>query len=338
MKINLVFRGLDQNKNSIEELFNAISNKMKLNGIEILSHRFKYSKSSPASLIRNLISLRSVNDGIFHITGEIHYAAICSKLPTVLTIHDTRSLLPTNILIKVYKYIFWFLIPSLFVDHITVISLQTYTEVRKLLPFFCKDRISLIPNPVDVTIFEKSNIVDYQPSFADKIHDDYILHVGVKKNKNLEKTAKCVCLLGKSLLVLGNLSEEQILFLNNLNGLKWISFSSVDFKDVIWLYKNSLFVSFISLYEGFGMPILEAQAAGIPVVTSNFSPMIEVAGNGAIFVNPYDEKSILEGYRHCLNPTIRNDVISKGKENVEKYNIDAIVGQYANIYKALSTC
>lgn len=78
---------------------------------------------------------------------------------------------------------------------------------------------------------------------------------------------------------------------------------------------------FPSLYEGFGFPILEAQAYGIPLVTSCISSMPEVAGDGAIFVNPHNPEEIKDAIARILkNVELRDGLISKGKENLKNFS------------------
>ena len=80
-----------------------------------------------------------------------------------------------------------------------------------------------------------------------------------------------------------------------------------------------LFV-FPSLYEGFGMPVLEAMAAGVPVVTSNVSSLPEVAGDAAILVDPLNEDEIFEAYKKIRNDSnYREEMILKGYEQAKKY-------------------
>src|SRR5690606_23854889 len=71
--------------------------------------------------------------------------------------------------------------------------------------------------------------------------------------------------------------------------------------EVIEEYKKCDFLSFISTYEGFGLPILEAHAIGRPVITSNVASMPEVAGKGALKVDPYNVEEIREGIKKLIN-------------------------------------
>lgn len=87
------------------------------------------------------------------------------------------------------------------------------------------------------------------------------------------------------------------------------------------LAEASVFV-FPSLYEGFGLPILEAQAAGIPVVTSNTSSLPEVAGESALFVDPEDVEDIAQkiSVTLSLSEPQREDLVRKGYQNLERFS------------------
>jgi len=85
--------------------------------------------------------------------------------------------------------------------------------------------------------------------------------------------------------------------------------------------KNTDVFLFPSFYEGFGLPILEAQSAGVPVVTSNISSMSEVAGEGAVLVDPKDTNAIAEAvYKLISDESYKNDIIEKGLENVKRFS------------------
>lgn len=87
------------------------------------------------------------------------------------------------------------------------------------------------------------------------------------------------------------------------------------------LLKSADIFLFPTLYEGFGIPVLEAQSVGVPVVTSNTSSLPEVAGDGAVFVDPASVESIAEGVQKLLSDEgVRNGIISKGRENIKRFS------------------
>ncbi len=94
-------------------------------------------------------------------------------------------------------------------------------------------------------------------------------------------------------------------------------------EDVNILYSNSLFFSFLSLYEGFGMPPLEAMQAGTPVICANNSSLPEVVGDAGILVDAEDEDEIIEAFRIMyFDENKRNEYIQKGLERAKQFSWD----------------
>jgi len=90
---------------------------------------------------------------------------------------------------------------------------------------------------------------------------------------------------------------------------------------------------FASTYEGFGLPIIEAQSVGRPVVTSNFGSMEEVAGDSACLVDPYDINSIRAGILRVINDVeYRLKLVRLGLDNIKKYSIELISNDYVSLY------
>jgi glycosyltransferase involved in cell wall biosynthesis len=99
------------------------------------------------------------------------------------------------------------------------------------------------------------------------------------------------------------------------------------------LYRLASVFVFPSLYEGFGLPPLEAMASGTPVVTSNVSSLPEVADEAAVLIDPYDPAAIADGIRQVLtNPALRASLIEKGFERVRGYSWERSVRRIRAIY------
>ncbi len=107
-------------------------------------------------------------------------------------------------------------------------------------------------------------------------------------------------------------------------------------EDLPALYKNATCLAFPSLYEGFGLPVLEAMAAGIPVLTSNVSSLPEVAGDAAITVDPYDLEAITDGLKRLILDTeLRNMLIQKGLARAQEFTWEKSARQLLGIYQDL---
>jgi glycosyltransferase involved in cell wall biosynthesis len=107
-------------------------------------------------------------------------------------------------------------------------------------------------------------------------------------------------------------------------------------EELVAAYQRCDMVVFASLYEGFGLPILEAQAMGRPVITSNFGAMREAAGDGALLVDPHSVDESRAAIMRIMNePGLREELVCKGRENAEKFRADPIALKYAEIYRAV---
>jgi glycosyltransferase involved in cell wall biosynthesis len=107
----------------------------------------------------------------------------------------------------------------------------------------------------------------------------------------------------------------------------------VDDTDLPTLYAGAQCVVFPSLYEGFGFPVLEGMASGIPVVTSNISSLPEVAGDAALLVNPLDIEEIAHAIQHILDDSeLRQTLVQRGLEQVKHFTWEKSARQLQQIY------
>ena len=107
-------------------------------------------------------------------------------------------------------------------------------------------------------------------------------------------------------------------------------------KQTIEAIQSSDIVSFPSTYEGFGVPILEANAAGRPIIAGDIEVLHEVAEESACFVNPYEVKSIRTGFERVIKDKVyRQSLVEKGFENIKRFAPEVIAEKYNSVYKEI---
>jgi glycosyltransferase involved in cell wall biosynthesis len=244
----------------------------------------------------------------------------------MLTIHDLRFIEEAG---GIKRFLFWWLwlfLPCLRADRVTVISEFTKSRLLQL----CRvnpAKIRVIPNCVS-TAFTPAP----KPWPTDR---PQVLLVGTTDNKNLGRVVDACAGLDVRLVILGRPTEAQQTQLAQ-SGLEHESHHRLASEAVVALYQSCDLVCFVSTYEGFGMPILEGQAVGRPVLTSNISPMGEVAGEGALKVDPFDVVAIRAGLKRLLDePDLREVLIEEGFRNVAKYSAKSVAAQYAELYREI---
>lgn len=326
MNLSFFFRKPSPVFHSIEEQFFAVQKALP----EDITHNNRFAKCHSKGFFRRLFIMihAAFNQGdINHITGDIHFVALfLKKKKTILTVHDIGSVLnKTGIKHKILRY-FWFTMPFARVQYITVISEFTKQEI---LENFTLDpeKISVIPDCVSAKIsYSEKSFNTEKPN---------ILQIGTKANKNLENLIPALEGISCKLTIIGKLSEKQTALLKT-HEIDYENRFNLPFLVLLDTYKQADIVTFISTYEGFGVPILEAQASGRPVITSNLSPMKEVAGEGALLVNPENPEEITSAFNQLISDAeLRKDLIEKGLENVKKYSAKSVADQYYKLYQEI---
>lgn len=286
----------------------------------------------PWHLWRNIrAARRAVKNGnydIVHITGAEHYLIPFLKriCRVVVTIHDLGFF--TNhwpSIRAVWKYLLW-IKPLAGASHVTFISQKSRLEAERFVKFR-HEQSSVIMNSVDPMFVPMHKDLDTQ--------HPRILHIGTKPNKNLNNIIIALHSLPCHLRIIGDIDAD-IQTLLDVYGMEYSIACNITDEQICHEYAECDIVSFASLYEGFGMPIVEGQATGRVVVTSDISPMREVAGGGAVLVYPYSTESIRKGFEDAL--ARKDELVAKGFENVSRFQVGTIVGQYVDVYKNLIQC
>lgn len=283
-----------------------------------------------AGWLRRLLSslhARQYRSAVCHITGDAHYLTFfLPRRRIVLTVHDCGGLVSYSGVKRLLYRLLWLQIPVWKARVVTVISDATRCELLRHVRVD-EAKLHVIPDCVS-DLFQPA---EPRP----QNHKPVLLQVGTKRNKNLERVARAIRGLQCELRVVGRLTAGQQAALDE-HGVSYRNVIDISEGEMVELYAEADAVVFASTFEGFGLPILEAQAVGRPVVTSNIAPMAEVAGEGACLVDPYSSTSIRRGVQRVLEDgAYRDRLIRLGSRNVERFRAPAVAAQYASLYRMI---
>lgn len=277
--------------------------------------------------LRILVQMSRLQSGVFHLTGDIHFAALA--LPgrqTVLTIHDCGFLQHPNPVFRRLLHYFWLKWPVRHCRWITTVSEATKADIVRHTGCH-PDKIAVVPSAIPPHFRPTP-----KPFHAEKPR---ILHIGSAPNKNLLRHIEALRGLSCVLHIVATLRHSERKMLETA-GIAYENTPDLDDAGIVRAYENCDLLLFASTLEGFGMPIIEAQNVGRPVVTANCSSMPEVAGAGACLVNPYDPASIRDGVMRVINDTgYRNDIVQRGFENARRFQPAVIAERYMQIYDSI---
>ncbi len=296
--------------------------------VEMSAYTVPYLSSGFKNRWLNCRECNRLAADILHITGDIHYVApFLKSKPRVLTIHDCHILhqLPWHKRLAVK--LLWFTIPARFLDHITVNSNATKKQVLETIRFPA-DKVTVIPVSVSSTATSSN-----KPFNTTK---PTILHIGTKANKNLPRLAEALHGVSCHLEIVGKLTSELTSILKQ-HKIEYTNFVNLTESELAERYSNCDLVSFVSTHEGFGMPIVEAQLAQKPCLTSNISSMPETAGKGALLVDPYNVSDIRQGVNRLVADTeLRERIIQEGRDNCKRFSPLEISQAFATLYLELA--
>jgi glycosyltransferase involved in cell wall biosynthesis len=312
---------------SIERLFAEIRNAMPAH-VECSSHVCPFFSKGIVPRIGNMLDAAKHQSQINHITGDVHYLALAlDKRRTLLTVHDCATLERLRGLRHALFKFFWFTLPMRSARLVTVVSESTRRELLRHVR--C--------NPAKIRVVHDCvgrDFVSMPKPF--NTAEPEILHLGTKTNKNLERLAQALTGLPCKLNIIGRLTARQMKVLEECT-IRYSNIQQATDSELLKAYHNCDMVAFVSTYEGFGLPIIEANAIGRPVVTSNILSMPEVAGNAACLVDPFDTASIRQGIlRVWHDASYRQNLVNAGIENAKRFNPAAIAAQYAALYEELT--
>jgi glycosyltransferase involved in cell wall biosynthesis len=226
---------------------------------------------------------------------------VSAKVPTVVTVHDLAILRHPESLPRWHRSYGRAGLGRVVraADAVVAVSEFTKAEVVELLGV-ADERIRVIPNGVD-EVFSAD---------GPRPEGDYVLAVGtLEPRKNLERVVEAAALAGVELRVVGARGWGGV----EVPG--WVG--EIPDVELAALYRGARCVVYASLYEGFGLPVLEAMASGTPVVTSRGTVLEEVAGGAAVLVDPRSAESIAAGIAEAA--ARRDELVPLGLERAREF-------------------
>ncbi|ENZ30832.1 hypothetical protein HMPREF1084_03405 [Clostridium butyricum 60E.3] len=233
-------------------------------------------------------------------------------------------------------------------DKIITVSESSKRDIIRYLNV-PEEKIEVVYNGVEYDRFAKSNNNQDKLKVMQKYNlpQNYILYMGtLEPRKNIESIVRSYSVLKKNynneikLVIAG---KKGWLFENIFNLVESLKLQDdvvftdyVDEVDKAAIYQMANLFVFPSIYEGFGIPVLEAMASSVPVITSNVSSLPEVAGDAAILVEPKDVNSIAKNMHKILsNNDLRDKLICKGHIQAKKFTWEASAEKLYKIYKSM---
>lgn len=278
--------------------------------------------------LRDAWAARKVQRDVNHVTGDTHYLTFfLNRRHTILTIHDLVTLENTRGLKRFVLWFFWFWLPVMRSRVVVTVSETTRWTLLKTVR--CNpNKVIVIHNPVSDEFQPEAKVFNTECP--------RILQIGTKPNKNIPRVAEALSGIDCKLVIIGPMPPEYKTVLAEY-GLDYENHVGLSREELVEQYQKADMLMFASTFEGFGLPIVEANAVGRPVITSNLLPMPEVASDAACLVDPYDVNSIRAGVQRIITEvTYRESLIDAGYQNALRFRSAAVAENYASVYRQVA--
>src|SRR5579859_3808223 len=308
--------------------------------------------------------LRRFSADVYHI--PLNRAPFFMPRPYVVTIHDMASLLfsdETGVRMNLRRY--RFRRGLLKAARVMAVSAATRRDVVKALGIPA-DRVRLVYSAPAPEFFRRGRAADARAAGPEteererrrimeryQIQYPFLLYAGnIRPQKNIPRLVEAFAVVRNELASHAQYSDLRLIIIGDQiarnpavrravihsrveNCARFLGF--VPFDTLRIFYECAAAFVFPSLYEGFGLPPLEAMASGTPVVTSNISSLLEAVGDAAVLVNPENVFDIARGIREVLlNQELRASLIVKGKEQAARFSWERTAREVIEIYEEVA--
>lgn len=290
--------------------------------------------------------LKKDNIDIFHgLSNELPWQIQNTGIKTVVTIHDLIFIRYPELYPTIDRWIYKQKFKSACekADCVVAISQQTKDDIVDML-HINPSKIEVVYQDCDIAFRNKLS-TEQLSAVTQKynLHKPYILCVAtIADRKNQLTLVKAFEELQNSdvdLVLVGGKSAyqnqiEDYIRQKHLKGVHIIN--GVPFADLPALYQNATLTVYPSIFEGFGIPIVEALHSGVPVIAATGSCLEEAGGNGAIYVNPYDIQALATQINRVLGDySLQKDLVTKGQVYVKRFSSEEIAQDLEKIYQKI---
>lgn len=293
----------------------------------IIFDKFVKLKNKPTNAFDCVLILPQILLMNGHFFSPGYNAPLLFQRKAIITIHDLNHIdLPYNsgFLKKIYYKL---ILKRACMNCQCILTVSDFS--RKRISEWSgvqEEKIFNVGNGVNASF--NINVSPYRPGYS------YLLCVS---NRKLHKNESAILFSFKKtclnndlkLIFTGSINDEISEIISSLNISDRVVFiGDVDEKELPSLYRGAVCLVFPSLYEGFGLPVVEAMACGVPVLTSNTTSLPEVAGDAALLVNPESVDEISNGIERLVhNNCLREELIAKGLERAKLFSWDTVAAR-----------
>lgn len=314
---------------SIFEYNNALTNNIFRQELDIPSHILREEPEKYLAIKRYLSpNIKYSKEDIFHSS----YYRYLEGAKNITTIHDfTYEYYVKGIKQKVHSW--QKKLAVLNSEKIICISNNTRDDLLRFIPQVNPDKIEVIYNGVNEGFYPLTTYQTIEGFPYEK--EEFLLFVGDRKSpyKQFHLAVEVARSAKMPLVIVGRpLSQEEKVILASI---KYHVLTGVSTETLNILYNNAFCLLYPSLYEGFGIPVIEAQRAGCPVIAGANSSITEVIGKGGMALEMLDIPNILSAIQSIGQSSYRNEIIKQGLENSRRFSWDKTYEQTLNVYKSL---
>jgi len=309
---------------SIERVFDSVRTALPAD-IDVRLETNRFPSRGVLRRLLDALAARQRAGEINHVLGDVHYLTwFLPRRGSILTVHDCVSLERTRGMRRFLLWLLWYWLPLRRVEHVTVVSEYTRQALARWVPR-ARPEVSVIPPPVPP---------GFRPHPAAPRGERLrLLNVGTSENKNLARVIEACHGLPVTLDIIGRIDRACAARLREL-GVAYENRAQLGDAELLAAYRRCDALIFASTYEGFGLPIIEAQAVGRPVITSRACSMPEVSGGAACLVDPFDVDDIRRGIRRLLDdPDYAQTLVRSGYENAARHAPERVAAAYAELYR-----